>query len=278
MTTITFYDKKLIDTIRNHITLRSKQGVDEARALDNPEQTLSGLAMLFIEKLLQGKSLQDIVEKDLNGLNIINKFYKQAQNDNDFLSKNHLTLIHLHFNSLERKVAECIPFIWILQQHLENTEEIEQPAKIRDMILEIAAEHKIEKGNPLLITALAALYGHPQARNIIKKDVAVVTEKVATPLSQSQIEMIYLMLLPEVVATYSKQIWQGENQPESVYFDFYTANTEFNAYVSALDVTAYPLESTEGWECEYGMGLTTDFFPYIANDEKEMLELINKIS
>jgi len=279
-TNITFFDKKLFDFIRSHLTLRSKQGVDLARSLDTEDQTMSGLLMLFIEKILHGKSLQTIVEKDLNDIRIVDKFYKKAKTDNDFLQRNHLNLIQPLFNSLERRVAECIPFIWILQQNLENPDTIEDHSKVRDLVCEVAAQHKIEKGNPLVITALAALYGHEEARKIVKKDAAVVADN-AVPLSNAQIEIICLLLLPEIVSLYSKRVWQEaeeEGEVESIHYQFLIANPVFNDFITSLDVAAYPMESTDGWECEYSMGLTTDLFPQIQNDEKEMAALIGKIS
>ena len=277
MTSITFFDKKTFDNIRNHLTLRSKQGLDLARSPDHEEQTMSALMMLFIEKLLHGKSLQDIVEKDLKEAKLADKFYKNARTDSDFLQRNHLALIHPLFTSLERKIAECMLFIWILQQNLENPDAIEDHAKVRDLIFEIAGQHKVEKGNPLVITALAALYGHEEARKIIKKDAAVVAENV-TPLSPSQIEMIYLLLLPEVVSTYSKRVWSEAEKVEDIYYQFLTANPVFNDFVSILEVMAYPMDSTEGWECEYGMGLTTDLFPMIQDDEDAMNTLVGKLT
>lgn len=277
-TNITFFDRKLFDFIRSHLTLRSKQGVDLARSLDTEDQSMSGLLMLFIEKILHGKSLQDIVDKDLNDIRVVDKFYKKAKTDNDFLQKNHLNLIQPLFNSLERRVAECIPFIWILQQNLESPDGIEDHAKVRDFICEVAAQHKIEKGNPLIITALAALYGHEEAKKIIKKDAAVVADYV-TPLSSAQIEMLYLLLLPEIVSVYSKRVWQEtEEEAQSIRYQFLTANPVFNGFVTSLEVIAFPMESTDSWECEYTMGLTTDFFPQIQNDKKEMDVLISKIS
>ncbi|MGL4668296.1 MAG: hypothetical protein ACRCWR_10255 [Saezia sp.] len=283
MTCITFFDKKLFDNIRAHLTLRSKQGLEIARSADNEEQILSGLRMLFIEKLLYGKSSQEIVEKDLAEIKIIEKFYKKAKTDSDFLQKTHLALLQPLFNSLERRVAECMLFIWILQQNLENPDAIEDRAKVRDLIFEVAAQHKVEKGNPLIITALAALYGHEQAMKIVKKDAVVIKDNVVS-LSNTQIEMICLLLLPEVVSAYSKRFWkEAEERQENavvgdIQYQFLTTNTLFNDFVKSLEVVAYPMESTEGWECEFGMALTVDLFPLIQNDEKEMADLISKMT
>lgn len=274
-------DKKLVSEIRNHITLRTTQGVDTARSADEAGCHVSPILALLTDKLLRGQRMEEMLESVATEVKLIDKFYKKAQTDSTFLLDHKFSLVTPFCNGAEHKLRESIPFIWFLQRRLTALKPDESAAQVRDEILANAAQYKLEPGNPLVITALAALYGHEQAQQIIRKDAGKVSEN--NPLSEAQIDLINICLLPDLASTYSKRVWEtSDKAPFDIFYTLLTTNPVLNAFAASLGVSAHPVttqvEGKDVVECEYNMELTTDFFPAIANDGAQLAELVQKIT
>lgn len=275
---ICFLDKKLVGDIRNHLTMRTSQGVDIARSIDETPYTASALLALFTEKLLRAQRTQEMLDTVLADAKLLDKFYKKAPTDAQFLLAHKFNLVAPFCNNAERRLQECIAFIWFLQMKLSEQPQPEVTDDLSAEVLAMAEMHHVEPGNPLVITALASVYGHADARHIIRKDAAKLSDN--NPLSEAQIDMINLFLMPDAVSSYAKQLWTGADIPQEIAFTLLTPNVSFNAFADALGMHAYPVASAEQgeFECEFGMDLTADFFPDIANDPQRLSALVQRLT
>lgn len=272
---ITFLDRKLISDIRSHLTMRTTQGIDMAKQIDDEAYTPSVMLSLFNEKILKGMRTQDLIDTEFKDFVLLTKFYKKTQTDVDFLKTHRINLVTPFCNQAERRLSECLPFIWFTQQQLASQEKITNKESLRDQLFALSEKHQIERGNPLLIMALAALYGQPQAQKIFEDAVAIPKKNEA--FSDAQLNIIDIFLLPELVSIYSKQMWSTSDMPASINYTMLTASDAVNEFINALQISGHPAltPEKESVECAFDMQLTTDLFPDIENNPQLLGELIS---
>lgn len=96
-------------------------------------------------------------------------------------------------------------------------------------------KHYIERGNPLVITALSALYGYAPAQQVFDDDFS--NASAIQSLTKAELNLINIFLLLDMVSAYSKQIWVASDIPVSLNFTLLTPGNAFNMYIHSLKIS-----------------------------------------
>lgn len=279
---IAFLDNQLLKLIRNHLTMRTTQGVDIARAIDNQAYTPSNILALLDDSLAKRLHTDDTLTLDLKEIGLLEKFYKKALPDNSFILENQEKWLSSFFYPAHSALSRCLPFIFYLQQCLADLEKVQDKEKLLEEIFITAAQYHVEAGNPLIIIAMCALYGHPLAKVLIQPQANQPSTK-KNFLTDAQLNMINIFILPSLVSAYSKQSWEASGTQTEIDYTLLTPEPALNELVASLQIKGQALKKTDAQggetiDCVFDIGLSTDMFPEIADNSQKMDNLISHLT
>ena len=275
---VVFLDHQLISQIRSHLTMRTTQGIQIARTVDDEMYTLSSLPAILNPYLAKTEHIQDGMASYLKEVKVLEKFYKKAHVAHEFLGNSELNLISSLPQTALRRLNYCFPFISYLHQCISQSTDAKNKDAIQDEIFAHAAKFRIEGANPLIILAVAALYGHPLAKSVF----APKTKKKSACGSSfnTQTDFINIFLLPDFVAMYSKQVWHTSVSPIVINYTLLTPNEAYNELIASLEISGQPQQmknEDHQANCAFDINITVDLFPEIANDTQKMNKLVSSL-
>lgn len=273
---IVFLDDQLMNQIRSHLTMRTTQGVQIAKTVDDERYTLSGLLALFDQHLLKIDTAKNSLNSSLKEIKLLEKFYKKSQVDYDFLENSDPNLAVSLTETVLHRLNSCLPFILYLQQCINQSVDAESKDTIQKEIFTNAGKFRIEGANPLIILAIAALYGHPLSKNIFDNKPREKTS--SSGLSHAQLGLINIFLLPDLVALYSKQIWRTYKSLFTINYTLLTPNEMYNELLVSLEISGQPEQvgnKEPQTNCAFDINITAALFPEISENAEKINKLVS---
>ncbi|MEJ2630293.1 MAG: hypothetical protein P8014_05300 [Acidihalobacter sp.] len=261
--TVYVLDKNIVEDIHKSLRGLPSEGVALARKIDRKANMVSPLLAIVEGSLRRPQSTTELYDTLRRDSNALGKFYRKARTDKEFLQQQSAEMIITFGAHTREKSSSLIPLTRALQKLLERTYSVVDARGILQQIDELSQETVGRCGHPLFACAIACLYGHAGAKNVLKP-----RENPTEGDAYNAVTDVRML----IETAYIRRMWQKMDPRENVYL--YTRDKHLNDFAKVINVVSNGSASIDDLNLELVnfSSTVTDprLFPNLRNNPKEM--------
>ncbi|WAC71032.1 hypothetical protein OU995_15600 [Roseateles sp. SL47] len=161
-------DKNVVEDIKDGLAGRSGQGERFARAIDKSGNTISPILAIMESGTGQPPTAEATLESMRVDSQAVGLFYTHARTDSTYFAEDGLTAVTALAQHMRDKTQALMPLANELRAVLWRTFSLEDAWPVVQKIDDLARHAQVSIGHPLVACAIACLYGHEGARDLLK--------------------------------------------------------------------------------------------------------------
>jgi hypothetical protein len=250
------------------------QRLSELRKLDKQRNFISPILSMIEGQSGRREStleLESTLEKESEA---IGSFFKRARTDTAFFksTENSRAFSDIFSNHIEHAWDCYISFIKDVQIHLYQPVSPIERLNVENRLFALAKEHGVQVLHPVLLVALAVLYGHKGARKVIKPKPNYKTTDLEQQAAYNVVsDLIVISRIGQIRLVMSK----GERNYS--YVKFFTFDKGLSSVINAIKINSEEYLSEE--YLSFGVGINVScnrsLFPYL--DDQNWYRLQNAL-
>jgi len=215
----------------------------ELRKLDKQRHFISPILSMIEGQSGRRESTQELESTLEKESEAIGSFFKRARTDTAFFknTKNSRAFSDIFSNHIEHAWEHYISFIKNVQISLYQPVSPRERLNVENLLFALAEEHEVQVSHPVLLVALAVLYGHKGARKVMEPKPNYKT----TDLEQ---EAAYNVVSDLIVISRLGQIRlvMSEGERNYSYVKFFTFDKGLSSVLKAIKINSEKSLSSGG--------------------------------
>lgn len=254
-------DKNVVEDIQKSLKNTPSPGIAFARKVDKKWNIVSPLLAIVEGSVRRPQSPSEVYSRLMADARAVGMFYRRASTDAKALTDMSVEMI-ITFGAHWRDATEkLLPLSRKLQKLLSRTYSVIDAKTVLMEIDSLSRLHSVEREHPLIVCAIACLYGHSAARKILKP-----AQRSSDGHAYNSVADIRMLL----ETAYIRRMWQEKNPRESV--NLLSGDKNLNEFSKAIAVTAEsstPLHDLKVEVVRFKSTITDALFPSLVRKPKE---------
>lgn len=255
-------DKNVVEDIRQSLRGIASPGIALARKVDRKGSTVSPILAIVEGSLRKPQAANEIHSSLLGDAQAVGMFYRHARTDAKALRDMDVEMITTFGSHWSEKTATLLPLGNALQALLARTYSVADAKDVLTKIDSLCREHSVKRVHPLVVCAIACLYGHKDARKVLKP-----AQNPTEGDSYNAVADIRMLL----ETAHIRRMWQQQSPREAVYL--LSSDKSLNEFsrIIALRTDASILLHDQNLEIvNFKATISDALFPWLMKSQKEM--------
>jgi hypothetical protein len=265
--TLYLLDKNIVEDIKDSLKGARTFGAAVARAVDRKGATVSPLLSILEGSEGRAQSGPELHDQLMADTQAVGLFYRLAKTDAAYLRSASTSMATSLGPHMRQKTAELVPLALLLQALVVQPRTWLDARDVLPKIDALAVGHEVSLSHPLVICAIACLYGSSAARGVLKPAVSP-TE----PGAYNAVADIRLM----IDTAHIRRLWNEKGGRESVRL--LSRDKDLNIFDKLVQLTMKSslLSSEVGPEIvTFSVTLSNLLLPKLKPVPKEMLRVLD---
>lgn len=264
--TLYLLDKNVVENIRGSLKGTRSPQIRLAREIDRKGSTVSPLLAIVEGSARRPQLASEVHDCLVRDTHAVGMFYRQARTDAKALQDLSTEMIVTFGAHFREKSSALMPLAKALQALLARTFSLVDARDVLKRIDELARTHAQQRAHPLISCAVACLYGHTGARNVIKP--------THNPLDGDAYNAVAdIRMLMETA--YLRRIWQAARPWEKVLL--HSGDMNLNKFGKVLNVVAQGaanLNFVDEEAVSFSSTISEALLPNLATHPKEFERIL----
>lgn len=161
-------DKNIVEDIKKSLNNTASTGAALARSIDRKGAIVSPMLSIAEGSFRKPQTQDEMLNSLIVETRAIGMFYKHARTDANFLREVAVKMVMAFEPHWRGKFNELMPLAIELKKLLYRTYSVRDAKDIFRKIDSLCSKHSIPRVHPLVVCAIACLYGHSGARRVLK--------------------------------------------------------------------------------------------------------------
>lgn len=263
-------DKNVVEDIKASIKGIPTAGVAFARSIDRKGNIVSSLLATMEGCKQRAQSGSEFHDQLMVDSQSVGMFYRWARTDSEYLRTFASSAVAAFAPHMREKANALVPLAMRLQALVVHQRKWEEARTMLSKLDELAAEHDVNLSHPLLICAIACLYGSRPARRVLKPAVSPTHEGAYNAITDIRLVM--------EVAYVRKMM--ADRIPRAIV-RLHTSDKPLNALARIIDIrveTSYAIDDLAHEIVSFSSTLSKDLLPNLQAQPKEMERVLSYLS
>jgi len=267
---IVLIDRNIVSDIRKYNVGNRDHDFEQARTVDKEKNFVSPLMSIIEGRFRNPQSYAKMYDALVDEGAEIEKFYKKARTDTEFLKSNAIQMISAFSAKAEEDVAKYSSFVKFLQKKLADPVAEERASVVQREILDFAVDNYYYPGHPVSICGLSCLHGNAAAHGVLKPKVYK-TQEIDGAAYNSLLDILITNQL-----AYIRSFQKGSNN-----VTFLTRDGGLKNFLRQFKVVVNKKISDHAADQQviaYSADLNIDLFPNLKKQPKKYSLLIEELA
>lgn len=260
-------DKNIVEDIHDSLRGGHSSHIALARAIDRKRCTVSPILAILEGSYRKPQTINEMhasIERDTDA---VRRFYRLAHTDAGWLQAGAVEMALTMTAHWRKKIEAIVPLAERLQALLVNTKSIADARSLREQIEALSNTYSVGRAHPLIVSALACLYGHVAARKVLKP-----TQNPSNASAYNAAADIRLLL----ESAYIRHLYRNALPMGNVVL--HTRDKHLNALAKALSVEVGTKTLRDRLDPEtvpFEATISESLFPNLLKNPKEMQRVLS---
>jgi hypothetical protein len=230
-------DRNAVITVKKNISGQTVdlQRLSELRNLDKQSNFISPILSMIEGQSGRRESTQELESTLEKESKAIGSFFKRAKTDTAFFNSTERSraFSEIFSNHIEQAWNCYISFIKDIQIHLYQPVSSKERLNVEKRLFALAKEHGVQVSHPVFLVALAVLYGHKEARKVIKPKP---NYKTTTDLEQAAYNVVSDLIVISRIGQIKSVMSKGGGNYS--YVKFFTFDKGLSSVINAIKINS----------------------------------------